>query len=233
MSRALAFVLAGALGLAAPTTVLAKAKPAAEEVSTRTLYLALIRQARLDGRPRAALAYLDDFDRRHPGEREAHVLRVNCLLDLGQVEAANAALAQVSASGDSGEVLAVRGHVLAAQARWPEAAQAYARAQQASPADPFIGNALGYAQLRIGRVEEAVETLKRALDLAPSNAESHARVRNNLALALTAAGHSAEAAALLARVRDGAERQRLQSGLAAEVARLALASGGGSMPGSQ
>jgi Flp pilus assembly protein TadD len=228
--RALA-LLATALAATAPVSspVLAKAEPAAEEGSTRTLYLALIRQARLDGKPRAALAYLDDFDRRHPGDREAQVLRVNCLLDLGQTDAAEAALVRVSADDPGGEALAVRGHVLAARARWAEAAQAYAQAQAASPADSFIGNALGYAQLRAGRLAEAVETLKRALDLAPDAAHGNALVRNNLALALTATGRTREAAALLARVRNPAERQRLQTRLATEAANLR----GGAMPSSR
>lgn len=233
MSRALAFLATGLAALTlTPASGSAKTEPAAQEGSTRTLYLSLIRQARLDGKPRAALAYLDDFDRRHPGDRDAHVLRVNCFLDLGQLDAAEAALARVSAGDRSGEGLAVRGHVLAARARWTEAAQVYAQAQAASPADPFIGNALGYAQLRAGRSAEAIETLKRALDLAPDAAQGHALVRNNLALALAATGRQAEAAALLSRVRDGAERQRLQSRIAAEAASLA-AEGGGPMPSSR
>lgn len=230
MRRPLALLLAGMMLTSAAAS--AGAEPAAEEGSTRTLYLALIRQARLDGKPRAALAYLDDFDRRHSGDREAQVLRVNCLLDLGQTDAAQAALGRVSASDRSGEAWAARGHVLAARARWPEAAQAYTQAQAASPADVFIGNALGYAQLRAGRSAEAIETLRRALDLAPDAAHGHALVRNNLALALTASGRSDEAAALLARVRDAAERERLRARLAAEAQNL-TAEGGGTMPGSR
>lgn len=224
MTRALALCLAGLVSCSLPIAAPAKPDATAQEGSTRTLYLALIRQARLDGKPRAALAYLDDFDRRHPGDREAQVLRVNCLLDLGQTDGAEAALARVPASDRSGEALAVRGHVLAARARWPEAAQAYAAAQGASPADPFIGNALGYAQLRSGQTEQAIETLRRALDLAPDAAQGHGLVRNNLALALTAAGRPNEAAVLLASVRDEAERRRLASGIAAEAVRLAPAS---------
>jgi Flp pilus assembly protein TadD len=219
--RFLVTVVLAALPLAMPGPASAVRSDAAEVASTRTLYLVLIRQARLDGKPRAALAYLDDFDRQHPGDREAKVLRVNCLLDLGQVAAAEAALAQIPNAGRSADALAVRGHVLAAQGRWSDAAGAYAAAQAASPADPFIGNALGYAQLRSGQAEQAVETLKRALDLAPDAAHGQAVARNNLALALTAAGRSAEAAALLAKIRDAGERARLQDQLAAEAARLA------------
>lgn len=222
----LAMSLAAFAAFAAPHPVLAAKTQVEAEGSTRTLYLVLIRQARIDGKARAALAYLDDFDRQHPGDREAQVLRVNCLLDLGQVEVAQAALARLPADTREADVLAVRGHVLSAQSRWSEAATAYASAQAASPADPFIGNALGYAQLRSGDLASAVETLKRALDLAPDAAHGNAVVRNNLALALTAAGRSAEASALLARVRDLGERARLQTQLAIEADKVVRPHGG-------
>lgn len=220
--------LAAVLALSAPAVQPAHAGQGetAQEGSTRTLYLVLIRQARLDGKPRAALAYLDDFDRQHPGDREAKVLRVNCLLDLGQIDGAETALAQIPGADRNADALAVRGHVLAARQRWAEATGAYASAQALSPADPSIGNALGYAQLRAGQLPQAVETLKRTLDLAPAAAPEAMVARNNLALALTAAGRSAEAAALLARVRDAGERQRLQMRLAAEAVRIAAPGSG-------
>lgn len=221
MSLARVTVLAIALALSMGSSAIARpADPDANVGSTRTLYLSLIRQARVDGKARAALAYLDDFARHYPDDREARILRVNCLLDLGQIDQAQAAATQIPASDRSGEAMAVRGHVLAAQDRWGEAVTAYIAAQAASPADPLIGNALGYAQLRTGQAEQAVETLKRALDLAPDIAQGHDVVRNNLALALTAAGRIDEAAALVARVRDSSERLRLGNRLAAEAARL-------------
>ena len=82
MSTRLA-ILALALAVVSTPPNPARGAPA-EAGSTRDLYLLLIRQARSDGRPRAALAYLDDFDRQHPDDLEALVLRINCLLDLGQ-----------------------------------------------------------------------------------------------------------------------------------------------------
>lgn len=221
-----------AVGLALALT-LAGAPPAwsakvaeAQEGSTRTLYLVLIRQARIDGKPRAALAYLDDFDRHHPGDREAQVLRVNCLLDLGQVDAAQAALGAIRDGDKDGEALAARGHVYAAQENWAEAARTYAAAQAARPADAMIGNALGYAQLRAGETAQSVETLRRALDLLPRGGAGESVVRNNLALALTLAGRDAEAGAVFAHVRNGAELGRLQARLSAEAARLRTGAGG-------
>lgn len=228
---ALALLVTIASGATLPAPALAargEGKTALQDESTRTLYLALIREARTDGRTRAALAYLDDFDRRHPGQGEAQILRVNCLLDLDQVDAAQAALARIPSSDRSGPALAVRGHVLAAQGQWSEATMRYAAAREASPADAMIVNALGYAQLRSGQASSAVETLRAAFDLAPDNAV----VRNNLGLALTMAGRSAEAARLLSGLADVQERQRLGGQFSAEAARLTLA-GGGVVPGAK
>lgn len=198
------------------------AKDGVPAAATRDLYLTLIRQARSDGRPRAAIAYLDDFERRYPNDRDAQVLRVNCLLDLDQVSAARTALGRIPNGDRSGPVLAVRGHVLAAEGQWGSAATQYAAALQASPADAFTANALGYAQLRSGQGGAAVETLRSALDLAPDDAV----VRNNLMLALTVTGRVGEAEAMLARVTDAGEKARLRQQLTGEAARIAAAGSG-------
>lgn len=215
-----------ALPASAPVTAADRAAEAQEETSTRNLYLTLIRQARADGRARAALAYLDDFERQHADDREARVLRVNCLLDLDQVEAARAALSRIPANDRSGAALAVRGHVLVAEGQWRQAAVQYAAALQASPTDALIANALGYARLRSGMAAEAVEALRSAHDLAPDDVV----IRNNLMLALTLNGRLAEADALLAGVPDVQAKAKLRQQVAGEAARLAMA--GGAMPGS-
>lgn len=198
--------------------------------STRQLYLVLIQQARKDGRQRAALAFLDDFDRQYPGNRESRILRVNCLLDLGQNDQAASAVAQIPLSDRSAEAQAVRGHVLAAQGHWPAAAEQYRVALRASPADPLTSNALGYALLRGGEAAQAVEALKAARDLAPRSDV----VRNNLALALTVTGRRSEAEALLATVRDAGARVALQAQVAEQAALLlppAISAGAGAGAG--
>lgn len=226
MIRSFLPAMALALPILAPVPALAATTSAdAERESTRGLYMALIRQARADGRPRAAIAYLDDFDRQNPDDREGQLLRVNCLLDLDQVTAARAALARIPASDRSGAAQAVRGHVLAAEGNWAQAAVQYAAALQESPADAFIANALGYARLRSGQAGLAVETLRGARDLAPEDTV----VRNNLILALTMTGRVGEAEAMLGQVADPAEKARLRQQVAGEAARLAAA-GSGAMP---
>lgn len=182
---------------------------AEEAPDTRGLYLQLIRQARTDGRPRAALAYLDDFERRYPGDAEARLLRVNSLIDLQQIDAAEA-VALPDETADGG-VSAVRGHLLAARGRWAEAAAFYEQASRANPADPLLRNALGYALLRAGQVGAAIEALRGASDLAPAMTV----IRNNLLLALMVAGRGPEAEARL-RGTDGTLRRKLE----AEAARI-------------
>lgn len=195
--------------LAAPGLAAEKERP--EE--TRGLYLQLIHQARADGRARAALAYLDDFDRRYPGDADARLLRINSLIDLGQIDAAEA----VPLPGEAGgAVAAVRGHLLAARGRWADAVPSYREAASASPADPLLRNALGYAQLRSGAVRQAVESFRGALDLAPGDEV----IRNNLLLAQTVGGERTVVDAGLRQIRDGEARATLRRMLAAEAARI-------------
>ncbi|HKY79903.1 MAG TPA: tetratricopeptide repeat protein [Sphingobium sp.] len=186
--------------------LLATAQVSEAPAATRSLYLQLIHQARADGRPRAALAYLNDFDRRYPGDADARALRINSLLDLGDVDRAEAAAANLSDS-------VIRGHLLAARERWVEAAACYARAIEASPADPLLRNAHGYALLRAGQADQAIEALRAALDLAPADRT----IRNNLLLALSVAGRRTDVEAMLRRIP---EQDSLRRQLAAEANHL-------------
>jgi len=193
--------------------LLAASAVAEAPTATRSLYLQLIHQARADGRPRAALAYLEDFDRRYPGDADARILRINSLLDLGDIAGAEA---MAAALPPDATFSAVRGHLQAARGRWAEALPFYQRAIQASPADPLLRNALGYAQLRAGSTDQAIETLRGALDLAPADPA----IRNNLLLALTVVGGRAEMEALLRQIRDDRERDSLRRQLIAQAARM-------------
>lgn len=197
--------------------LLLAATPVADALpSTRSLYLQLIHQARADGRPRAAIAYLDDFDRRYPGDPDARTLRINSLLDLGDIDGAEATAATMPAAPS-----AVRGHLLAARSLWAEAIPFYQSAIQASPADPLLRNALGYAQLRGGATIQAIETLRGALDLAPTERV----IRNNLLLALTVDGQRTEVDAALRLIRNEQERDALRDQLAQQVSALSARKG--------
>lgn len=201
-------LIAMLIGLAPPA--MAGDEPAA----TRGLYLQLIRQARADGKPRAALAYLDDFERQYPADPDAPILRINSLLDLDQIDGAEAV--PLPPETREGAVSAVRGHLLAARDRWGEAVPLYQAAMRASPADPLLRNALGYALLRAGQTAQAIETLRGAADLAPGSDV----IRNNLLLALAAGGRAAEAEAMLRQIGDTRARDALRRTLATQTALL-------------
>jgi Flp pilus assembly protein TadD len=201
------------LSLLVPATALAAG---ASSPQTRELYLQLIGQARADGRSRAALAYLDDFDRRFPGDVGARVLRVNSLLDLGKVDQAERAVAALAKVDGNAAVDAVRGHALAARGRWPEAMACYHAAVLASPADAMLRNALGYAQLRSGFGDRAIEQLRGALDLAPGETV----IRNNLLLAYAMTGRKEELGAGVRHAGSRKAQAELLRAVKAEARRL-------------
>jgi len=198
----------------APAAAPAASPPAPQ---TRGLYLQLIGQARTDGRPRAALAYLDDFDRRFPGDVGAQVLRVNSLLDLGQIDEAERTVAKLAKIQGNASVDAVRGHALAARGRWNEAIPRYQAAVSASPADALLRNALGYAQLRAGLGDLAIEELRGAADLAPGEAV----IRNNLLLAYAVTGKKQELSAGIRRIGGRKAQSELLRTINGEAKRLA------------
>lgn len=200
--------------VAVPLQPLAARSGQQTQVTTRAFYLDLIREARRDGRSRAALAFLDDFDRQYPGDVEAMVLRINCLLDLGQAAEAESA-ARSLPSGERAARLgahAARGHVSAAQDRWADAARHYTAAVAAKPADSGLLNALGYAQIRAGQAHGAITTLRSASELSPKSVV----IRNNLLLALLLGGEADALREALARIPDAEDRARIDAQLRSE-----------------
>jgi Flp pilus assembly protein TadD len=182
-----------------------------QQASTRGLYLDLIRQARSDGRPRAAIAFLDDFDRQHPSDVEAIVLRINCLLDLNEAAEADAVARRLPKTARAGQLGAdaARGHISVAMERWNEAVLHYRLALAAKPADANLFNALGYAQIRAGSARDAIETLRSASELAPDSEV----IRNNLLLALLLGGEVQAVRDALSRIPDETQRAALDARL--------------------
>lgn len=216
-SRVLA--AAAALGcLALPLEGAEARKGEASEVSTRGFYLDLIRQARSDGRPRAALAFLDDFDRQYAGDVEAIVLRINCLLDLGEFDKADVAVRRLPRDARAAQLgaEAARGHVSAAQERWGAAVVHYSAAIAAKPADANLFNALGYAQIRAGQARDAVTSLRSATELSPKSEV----IRNNLLLAMLLAGEASAVREALDKIPDPASRTALDEQLRRECERI-------------
>jgi len=216
-------IAAGALSLAAVMSPCgtAQAQPdgGSDQPQTRGIYLQMIQKARIDGRSRAALAYLDDYDHKYPGDVEARVLRINCLLDLRQVAAAQGLLARLPTERTgrfAAIVNAVHGHVLAAQDRWGDAVPFYTAAVAADPTSALLRNALGYAQLRDHLPDRALETISDARELAPDDMI----IRNNLMLAYAINGRDAQLTQALESVGNQAARTALRLRITAEAARL-------------
>jgi len=179
--------------------------PAAADLDaqrSKRLYLDIIHRLRDDGKSHAALAYLDDFDKRYPGDAQAQLLRADCLLAVGRPAQA-AALYNALVDGDyRADAQAGLGNVAAQSGNWAAAVNAYRAAVAADPVRAALRNDLGYALLKYGQRDDALFVLRQARELAPGDA----RIRNNLLLALEATGHGDEAAQVVAAIGDDGER---------------------------
>jgi len=211
-------MLAGTLTLAGPVS--AQPDAARGLPATRSLYLDLIQQARADGRARAAIAFLDDYDRHYPGDVQARVLRINCLLDLHQIDEAEGVMKQLRPADQTGsfaaQVDAVRGHVLAARDRWGDSVPFYTAAVAADPTSAWLRNALGYSLLRDHQADRAVEALRDARDLAPDSPI----IRNNLWLAYALSGRGQLLTHALDSLPDRDASADLRRRIEAEATRL-------------
>lgn len=134
------------------------------------------------GRPDEARAEIEAVVAIEPGHAEAcNVL--GCLYaDLDRLDEAErcfrSALMRIPAFPDA---LANLGNVLCSRQRWEEAIGFYRRALEIAPSHGVavlnLGNALvshGGALMKLGRVDEAMASLKQAIAMNPAHAEAHA-----------------------------------------------------------
>ncbi len=205
---------------AIPQIVLAASAPpeieAIDAAKSRKLYLITIDKIAKD-RPLAALAYLDDYDRRFKGDPKASLLRADCLMRVGERTAAEQVYRTLLGGGrgkladmDQGAGWAGLGRVLAARGQWVEAVSALNEAVAKQPINTAFISDLGYAQMMAGDSRGAVFRLRQARELAPQDA----MVRNNLILALWAAGETRESEQMLQALSDPDERQELRGQIA-------------------
>lgn len=196
----LVLALAGASpALAAP------AKPGAAVAATPEMHLKLISELRASGRPRAALAHLDAYDAKTPRSPRAQVLRADCLVDVGQYDAAQAVYARLLKGPEASAAYAGLGRVAALRGDWKAAAAQFAQAVQRNPVDAPMVSDLGFALLRAGDTAGAVFRLRQAAELAPDNPV----IRNNLILAYEADGDEEAARRLLAQVKSADDRKAI------------------------
>ncbi|MDD3443889.1 MAG: tetratricopeptide repeat protein [Zavarzinia sp.] len=171
-------------GTAAPT-------PTPEEDQ---LYLALIRGMAEQGQSQAALAFLDDYLKRHPSDVEALTLKGEALLRTGQTDAADQIYIQLDKRRIQPAAAFGLGQVRAQVGDWKGAVPQYARAAQAAPTDARVLNNYGFALLKTEDYAKAYGVLARAAQLSPDSRQ----IRTNFAIAAANSGRDGELNQILA-----------------------------------
>jgi Flp pilus assembly protein TadD len=118
--RKLAFALTAAILFAGPVAVRAadaaglgptSGPSSLDPARQRSLYLAIIESLRREGSARAALAHLDSYDRMHPHDPRAEILRADCLADIGDRAAAEAPYRKAAGGPYAARASSGRGHL--------------------------------------------------------------------------------------------------------------------------
>jgi tetratricopeptide (TPR) repeat protein len=174
--------------------------------NSRDLYLGIVDKLRESGKSRAALAYLDDYDNRHPGDVRAQVLRADSFLDIQDYARAEAIYRELLDGDQAAAAYDGLGRVAAGRGDWAKARAQFHEAVRREPINVKYLNDLGFAEMHIASYDEALFTLRQATELAPTNAQ----VRNNLILCLDVAGQGDEAKAMIARIADTKERRAVE-----------------------
>lgn len=188
-----------------PADQLPQAQPLDAE-NSRDLYLGIVDKLRQGGKSRAALAYLDDYDNRHPGDVRAQVLRADAFLDIQDYDRAEAIYRQLLTGDQAAAAYDGLGRVAVGRGDWTKARAQFHEAVRREPINVKYLNDLGFAEMRIASYDEALFTLRQASELAPTNPQ----VRNNLILCLDVAGQGDTAKAMIARITDAKERRAVE-----------------------
>lgn len=142
------------------------------------LYLQLIAGMQEKSLYFAALAHLDAFDRRWPGNQRAALLRGDALRETAYFEKAKAVYRNLLKGEQSAAAYHGLGIIAGRQGDSRAALEALEKANQLAPTNVSILNDLGYLQLLGGHLADARLSLHKAAELDQRNA----RVGGNLAL---------------------------------------------------
>jgi len=188
-----------------PADQLPQAVPLDAE-NSRDLYLGIVDKLRQGGKSRAALAYLDDYDNRHPGDVRARVLRADSFLDIQDYDRAESIYRELLTGDQAAAAYDGLGRVAVGRGDWVKARAQFHEAVRREPINVKYLNDLGFAEMRVASFDEALFTLRQASELAPTNAQ----VRNNLILCLDVAGQGDAAKAMIGRIADAKERRAVE-----------------------
>lgn len=157
------------------------------------VHLSFIRQLLQEGRHFAALAHIDDWERRHGASQEVRLLRANTLRLTGQNQESEAGYRQLLDGPHAASAWHGLGLLAASRGDYTAAAESMARAASLDPVNATILSDLGYARLRARDIEGARVPIAQAAELAPDNA----KILANLALLLAASGDTAAAESVM------------------------------------
>lgn len=198
-------LLSGCAALDDLTTSDPATAAAADPEKARGLYLKVITGLQEQNKHHAALAYLDDVEKRYPGDARAQLMRAQSLVALRMYREAEPVYRGLTRTAYASAAHNGLGTILGAQEQWSEAEAAFRQAVALRPTQgSFIGN-LGYALLQQDRLDEAEFLLRQAAQLEPGAPEP----RTNLILCLHRMGKTAEVSARLAGL-DMAERRQVE-----------------------
>jgi tetratricopeptide (TPR) repeat protein len=169
------FLLAACAGMPLPRD------PAPSAPQEKRFFLCVVAAIAKDGKPDAALAFIDAYLKNSPGDEEALAMKGEALIAAGQPADAQRILAALPPNAATERGL---GRVAGQGGHWAEAARHFAAALAASPADPALLNDYGYALLQMGDKAGALKALASAWQLRPGE---HV-IRNNYLLAGQKAG---------------------------------------------
>ncbi|MGB0920356.1 MAG: tetratricopeptide repeat protein [Alphaproteobacteria bacterium] len=198
-TTALALVLTMAACTTTGLTSTTASKPQATEVratnpvpttapkKSKALYMTLIASLAADGKHRAALAYLDDFDTRWPNDPNAISIRADQHLALRELRTAALEYQKLRRFDANAKADAGLGRVAGALGKWDRAVTYLSRAVRQHPANASYLNNLGYAHLKKSQPNRARKLLERAYEIEPENQQ----VRNNLMVAMALTGDQA------------------------------------------
>ena len=185
---------------------------------SQALFLAVIGGLRDQGQSRAALAYLDAFDKEHPGVPDAQLLRAECLMDIGQADRAKPVYAALLKGPYAAAANAGLGSVAATHDDWKHALGSFLEASRLAPSQAQYANDLGFAEVKLGDFNGGIDMLGRASELAPDNRF----IRNNLILGLHLSGQDSQAARVIDGIAEPNERRDAQKLLLVPASALAM-----------
>jgi Flp pilus assembly protein TadD len=172
----------------------------------KALYLDVIADLQKQRLHRAALAHLDEYDRRYGPSETSGRRRAEALLAVGEdAQAEREWLALLPKVADGGAYNGL-GQVYARQGRWSEAQANFEAAVQREPTRAGYLNNLGYALFRAGSRDRAAFRLRQAEELDPASDA----IRNNLVTVLFADGRAPEAEQRLEAVADRRQRDTIR-----------------------